>query len=94
MKKTIIRLICVLLLTALFACALISCGDKNNGQETKTTAKEETTTNKPLKPHTGTEDTTKEVETNEPVTEEPQQPSKVTSGGTNTDPFNTAVDMH
>ena len=98
MKKTIVRLICVLLLAALFACALISCGDKNKGQETSsTTAKEESTTNKPLKPHTGTEEnTTKEPTTtpSETTTKEPKPQGPIANGETNTDPYNAAVDMH
>ena len=95
MKKTIIRLICVLLLVALFACALISCENsgKNEGKtEPTTTAGEEVTTKKSIKP---TVTTAAPETTAEPVTKEPVDTSKVNIGESDPDTdYGTAVDMH
>ncbi len=95
MKKTIIRLICAMLLVALFACALIACKDDNNDgkNEPATTAKqEEVTTKKPIKPTV----TTAEPETTaEPVTQEPVDTSLIGIGESDPETdFGTAVDMH
>ena len=99
MKNVIIRLLCVLLLVALFACALVSCteGKPANEEETTepdgstTTGKEESTTRKTIKPTVTSAEpepsaepvTTKEVDTS--LIEVETDPEEQYSG---------AIDMH
>ena len=95
MKKTIIRLICVLLLVALFACTLISCkeGEKEaeGTKEPGTTAAEEVTTKKSIRPTV----TSAEPETTvEPETKEVDT-SLISVGETDPEEqYSGAIDMH